>query len=1155
MPRQRGAALLIFSIIIVMAALAYLVSSLAPDLSEASRERKTQEALAQAREALIGHALKYRESFPDRMYGYLPLPDLGNSQNNNAGCPEEGCDAANFSGNALYKTVIGRLPWRTLGIEPLRDSNGECLWYAVSGSHQRIQRVSPMNWDTLSHLDVLVADNSATLVSALTNAHDRPAVIIFSPGPPLSGQNRSTSASDNVAVCGGNYDVKNYLDPDVATALGGVTNYLANCPNTINNSACGVTGNTDPSTDPAKTLSTRGKVFESGGNFLPNACQGANCNLVANDSGLELTGDTLFGAIRKHAYFRTDINSLLDRITDCLRDQAVPGGHSKIADHACYGSTVVPVGYYPNYKDMIYVAGGTPSVNGAGCAGALLFGSQRNTGQLRDTATNRGITTNYLEPPNLAGPYSGTELFERVSPTQSVSRDIVRCIPTTRSFVTTASPGLAAAGLSQLAEYAYATRTLTLGRTVAAPLVTVNPNFLYGCAWRPESRTLGSGLRSYFTFRILDGGFVLAPAAIEGFTFTVVDGDNNGTDACGAAAQHLGYSGNNTESPFIAPPKIAFEIDPLISAGFVPTLNDHLNNGRNDPNYAGGHVGITYWGGETAFSAMPFAAPPALECTPPAYNPGSGANCYLPQEEDDNVHGVAAAFRSGFAPPPANPIPPAAAPSVPPDSPAGAYKLDPASPPSLVPVDPQFFHVRVELTRTTYTRVATTPAIGNLTLNIPPAVIGGVTMATGDKVWVRYQTTSSENGLYAWNGAAIPMTRTSDGEGTSNYDLPRVRVASTGNIDLNAPDIDSVDGVYLFEGDRVLLKNQFNPVENGVYDWSSPTSKLERALIANKIFKLNGLVVEVQQGTQNAKGIWRQNTIFPATCQPLDDPTTCNQGISWTNLRVKVATSSAIALNNPGPEIDGIKLKSGDRVLVKNNGGQNGVYRWNGATALMTTEPDVIVGSSIVQVQQGSEATALWLAGSATPLSPVRVASQSNLNLAAPPGVVDGATLAAGDRVLVMRQTNAAENGIYFWNGATLVRAADADAATELAGAITQILEGTSAGRIYRQTAMSSSGTPNLDSVQWASIDRSTSYLLEIWILPDTILNASKIEAMKNTTRPMSLQYPTFTPHLQDRPVIPYSFRNARIGFTTGQSTAANDQTISISDYFTTWLE
>jgi hypothetical protein len=268
------------------------------------------------------------------------------------------------------------------------------------------------------------------------------------------------------------------------------------------------------------------------------------------------------------------------------RRPAAAAGYNRIAgadNNACYGSGVVPRGYYPNYKDMLFVGRGAMNVNGVGganCPAVLLFSGQRGPGQLRQSLANRNLAANYLEGINLASYtgagtlFSGPELFERVSPTQTLFQDIVRCVPSTPSFVTTSSPGLALAGLPQLANYSPATRILTLGQPVAAALPGSVNNFLYGCAWRAESHTLGGGLRSYFTFRINDTGGATWPTM--GITFAMVDGDNNATlHACGAAAQHLGYSGNNTESPFIVQPKIAFEVDPRgkpASTRPIPTI-------------------------------------------------------------------------------------------------------------------------------------------------------------------------------------------------------------------------------------------------------------------------------------------------------------------------------------------------------------------------------------------------------------------------------------------------------------------------------------------------------------------------------------------------------------------------------------------------------
>lgn len=102
-----------------------------------------------------------------------------------------------------------------------------------------------------------------------------------------------------------------------------------------------------------------------------------------------------------------------------------------------------------------------------------------------------------------------------------------------------------------------------------------------------------------------------------------------------------------------------------------------------------------------------------------------------------------------------------------------------------------------------------------------------------------------------------------------------------------------------------------------------------------------------------------------------------------------------------------------------------------------------------------------------------RVATQSNLNLAAPGATIDGVTLSAGDRVLVRSQTAGAENGIYVWNGAAVAatRALDCNTAAELEQAVTTVEEGTSAGATFRQTVVNL--TLGTTTVTWAAFGTS----------------------------------------------------------------------------------
>lgn len=1135
---QGGFALIALVGLLVAGTLFLAVHFFSPEAVSARRQQVTEAALVQAREALMGYVMRYREAdLVDgelkNIYGYLPLPDLGSTRNNNIDpkCkdafnnPLEGCDANTFTGivfdaNGVGPTVIGRFPWRTLGLPPLRDGHGECLWLIVSSLHSRIQQpappvLPPMNWDTLGQLDIVAANGTNALASVLASAHDRPIAIIYSPGPPLPGQDRRPPASpppvgDDVSQCGGNYDAINYLDPYTASALGGVTNYLAGT-----NAASGSTGDSNPANDPdtPKGLLARGNVFISGSNYFPNVCpSGADCTAAANDFGLAITPDFVFGALRKSGNFRTDINSMLDRMVGCLRDQLalggsiVPGKIPGLDTDACYGKDQVPKNYYPNYKEMIFAASGAMSVNGESCAGVLLLANQRGTKlggalQLRDSVVHKNDWSNYLEDINLTNfgsgtTFSGPENFERVSPTQTISRDIVRCIPTTANLVTVNSPVVT--GIGPLATYSPSTGTLTLGQEVATALDSTLAGALYGCAWRPETHAMGGGLRSYFKFRIVDSGWS-STSPRDGATFAIVDGDNNSPYACGAARQHLGYSGSNGTTPFIAAPKIGFEIDLRKRTadtfnpaylGSTPPTNSYLSNGRNDPSYTGGHVGIIYWGGETAISTG--LACTAGTCTSPQFCNALDNICYLQQEQDDNVHGVAISTRTGFPVPPANPAAPAT-----PTLSAGVYKLDPNL--SSTPTN-QDIHVRVEVNRT-------------------------------------------------------PAT----------YTLPTVRMATTVNVNLAAPGLINFDGVVPSNGDRILIKDQTTTTENGIYVWNVVNGSvlaMTRAADADTAGELAGLLVEVQQGSQYARKIFRQTTTnltFDAV--PVSP---ASNAVLWANARVKVAATGNINLGNPGvTEIDGIMLENNDRVLIKSQAlaSENGIYLWQGPSNQMTRAADAdpaVLNGLTVQVQQGSEASAWWQYGGSAwqRRTAVRVAAQAAVNLAIPGANIDGKALVAGDRVLVNVQASNAQNGIYVWNGAAtaMTRTSDADASSELAGALVLVREGTDAGRTFRQTSLVASATLDSAAVQWTAIDPAPGFIIDVWILPDSVTNANQIAAMKDTTRSMAVLYPTFAAHLHDAPIVPYPFRNIRLGFTIGQRTSVTDQTISINDFFTTWL-
>ena len=185
--RQRGAALLLALLLALTLALSLFFQAVAPVTARLARERRTEQALAQAKAALIAWSV-VQGDLGDEIYdrpGSLPCPDLGDTGTAAASC-------ASASGSSL-----GRLPWKTLGIEASHDADGERLWYALSNNF-RVRHSAAINSDTRGQLQLYAADGT----TLLTPAGEELAAIIFAAGPPLAGQDRVAGANS----------AANYLD-------------------------------------------------------------------------------------------------------------------------------------------------------------------------------------------------------------------------------------------------------------------------------------------------------------------------------------------------------------------------------------------------------------------------------------------------------------------------------------------------------------------------------------------------------------------------------------------------------------------------------------------------------------------------------------------------------------------------------------------------------------------------------------------------------------------------------------------------------------------------------------------------------------------------------------------------------------------------------
>jgi hypothetical protein len=112
-----------------------------------------------------------------------------------------------------------------------------------------------------------------------------------------------------------------------------------------------------------------------------------------------------------------------------------------------------------------------------------------------------------------------------------------------------------------------------------------------------------------------------------------------------------------------------------------------------------------------------------------------------------------------------------------------------------------------------------------------------------------------------------------------------VRAATTANVTVANPGTAVFDGVTLAANDRLLLKNQTTPAENGIYVFNGSGVALTRALDFDSWAEIPGSHAAVEEGTTQADTIWLS---------------TANQGgtlgttaITWAQVGVSSGLSSA----------------------------------------------------------------------------------------------------------------------------------------------------------------------------------------------------------------------------------------------------------------------
>lgn len=172
---QRGATLLAFAAVLAGATAWFTVSVLARSAaSGAEREARSGLALAKAKRALLAYVAHYAARSDHQVPGRMPCPEPLSPP---AG--QEGM-AASLSCNSNAQAYVGRLPWRTLGIEQLRDGHGEPLWYVLGPGF----RAAPINFESAGRLTL---DGAANAVIAIVIAPGAPLDTLAVPEPPPAG--------------------------------------------------------------------------------------------------------------------------------------------------------------------------------------------------------------------------------------------------------------------------------------------------------------------------------------------------------------------------------------------------------------------------------------------------------------------------------------------------------------------------------------------------------------------------------------------------------------------------------------------------------------------------------------------------------------------------------------------------------------------------------------------------------------------------------------------------------------------------------------------------------------------------------------------------------------------------------------------------------
>lgn len=337
--------------------------------------------------------------------------------------------------------------------------------------------------------------------------------------------------------------------------------------------------------------------------------------------------------------------------------------------------------------------------------------------------------------------------------------------------------------------------------------------------------------------------------------------------------------------------------------------------------------------------------------------------------------------------------------------------------------------------------------------------VGGFTVSTGDRVLLKHQLDPTENGIYdvvASGSAALSRSYDASASGdfvngkavfvqygiyASSYweaSCPDPFTLGTDVVNFNETDSPGVvDGSDLADTDTVLLTNQDDPTENGVYVISSSSPAVRIAEMSTSANFVDGVHFEITGGDVLNGTLWRLFAERPITLG--SDPIQIFQidrKLDYLRSQVSTAMYGHAAGSQSSIVNATRRFLSGDRQVAigPNSPAQHLIT----VKTIFSETP----GVQLVDSWEFSARVATTVDHSSSTVNEIDIVDGDD---------IDGVTVASGDYILVKSQGDASQNGIYeVQSSGAATRASWADDPSEFAvGKVIYVTEGDLNGDSY----------------------------------------------------------------------------------------------------------